>query len=82
VLATWRDCLGDRAVVLSRAEGVELGWFGELDPMVRPRLGDVLVASTGDHSVLSTERFPYETSLVGMHGSLTPAEMLVPLLVD
>jgi len=50
--------------------------------MVRPRLGDVLVASTGDHSVLSTERFPYETSLVGMHGSLTPAEMLVPLLVD
>jgi len=32
--------------------------------------------------VLSTEGFPYETKLIGMHGSLTAEEMLIPVLVD
>ena len=29
-----------------------------------------------------TRQFPRELSLVGMHGSLTAAEMIVPLFVD
>jgi hypothetical protein len=41
----------------------------------------VLVACRGDHAVLSRSAFPVEAKLVGMHGSLTPAEMLIPLLV-
>jgi hypothetical protein len=48
---------------------------------VRPRLGDVVVACRGDFSVMSTSAFPYEAKLVGLHGSLTPREMLIPLLV-
>ena len=47
-----------------------------------PRLGDVVVASIGDRAVVSTSRFPHEATLVGLHGSLTAEEMLVPLLVD
>ena len=63
-------------------EAVEQGWFGAVEPQVRPRLGDVVVASLGDVAVVSSERFPHEAVLLGLHGSLTDEEMLVPLLVD
>ena len=29
-----------------------------------------------------TRQYPRELTLIGMHGSLTPAEMMVPLFVD
>jgi hypothetical protein len=67
--------------VLSRDEALARGWFGRLEAAVRPRLGDVMVAARGDFSVLSTSAFPYEARLVGLHGSLTPVEMLIPVLV-
>jgi hypothetical protein len=82
VLATWRGFLGDRALVLSRDEALAEGWFGELTSSVRPRLGDVVVACRDDHAIISTSAFPYENVLIGMHGSLTSAEMLIPILVD
>ncbi|GAA3812109.1 nucleotide pyrophosphatase/phosphodiesterase family protein [Nocardioides panacisoli] len=82
VVATWRATLGEDAEVLTRAEAIGRGWFGPVDPSVLPRIGDVVVACRGDFAVMSTEGFPYETRLVGMHGSLTPAEMLIPVLID
>jgi hypothetical protein len=82
VVATWRERLAERAEVLTRAEAIGRGWFGPVDPSVLPRIGDVIVACRDDFAVLSTEGFPYETKLVGMHGSLTPEEMLIPVLVD
>ena len=82
VVATWRAHLGSRAEVLTRDEAILRGWFGTVQPGVRPRLGDVVVACTGDTAILSTRDFPYEATLVGLHGSLTPAEMLIPLLVS
>jgi len=81
VAAAWRSAVGDRAEVLTRDEAVSRGWSGPVSPVVRPRLGDVMVAAHGSFSVMSTSAFPYETKLVGLHGSLTRAEMLVPLLV-
>ncbi|MCW2757668.1 MAG: alkaline phosphatase family protein [Nocardioidaceae bacterium] len=82
VLATWREVLGDRALVLPRAEAVQRGWFGAVEDRVLPRLGDVIAATTADNALVSSKDFPYETQLIGMHGSLTGVEMLVPLLVD
>ncbi len=82
VAATWRSVLGDRADVLTRAEAIGRGWFGAVEPLVMPRLGDVVVASRGDHAVISTTDFSYESTLIGLHGSLTADEMLIPLLVD
>ncbi|GAA1942696.1 alkaline phosphatase family protein [Nocardioides marmoribigeumensis] len=82
VVATWRSVLGDRALVLPRDEAFATGWFGEVAPQVRPRIGDVVIAARGTTAVLSSRDFPYEARLVGMHGSLTPAEMLVPVLVS
>jgi hypothetical protein len=74
--------LGDRATVLAREDAILRGWFGPVLPGVLPRLGDVVVACHGDTAVLSTADFPYEATLVGLHGSLTPDEMLIPLLVS
>lgn len=82
VVAGWRSQMGANAWVVSRDEAVDEGWFGGVDLQVRPRLGDVMVASRGDVAVVSTSRFPHEARLIGLHGSLSSDEMLVPLLVD
>ncbi len=82
VLASWRESLGERADVLTRTEAIARGWFGAVDARVLPRLGDVVVACRGDLGIFSTERFGYEKRLIGLHGSLTAEEMLIPILVD
>jgi hypothetical protein len=81
VIATWRSVLDGRVRVLSREDAVATGWFGEVASSVLPRLGDVVVAATGDTAVLSSVDFPYETRLIGLHGSLTAREMRIPVLV-
>jgi hypothetical protein len=82
VVAAWAELLQGRAEVLTRDQAIARGWFGPVTPGVLPRLGDVIVAACGDHAVVSSTDFPYETKLVGLHGSLTPDEMLIPLLVS
>jgi hypothetical protein len=82
VRARWSELLGPAATVLSREEAVLRGWFGEVAAVVRPRLGDVVVAARDDWGLFSSADFPYELRLVGLHGSLTPVEMRIPLLVD
>ncbi|GAB2447156.1 alkaline phosphatase family protein [Nocardioides hungaricus] len=82
VAAAWSAVLGRHATVLTRAQAVDRGWFGPVAPAVLPRLGDVVVAAHDDLAVLSSVDFPYEATLVGLHGSLTPDEMVVPLLVS
>jgi hypothetical protein len=81
VRARWRELLGGAALVLSREEAIACGWFGEVSPAVLPRLGDVVAAAREDWGLFSFADFPYETRLVGLHGSMTPVEMRIPLLV-
>jgi hypothetical protein len=84
VLAIWREALGERAWVMSREEAVKDGLFGPVDAPVSEamaaRIGDVIAACVGTWAVVATKAEPLESSLVGMHGSLTPTEQLVPLL--
>lgn len=82
MVATWSEFFGDRADVMTRDTAIGRGWFGAVAPLVRPRLGDVIVASRGDHAIFSSVDFSYEKTLIGLHGSLTPDEMLIPILVD
>jgi Type I phosphodiesterase / nucleotide pyrophosphatase len=77
----WRDRLGARAWVRTRAEAIDEGWFGTVDFELLERYGHVMVAMREDWAVM-TRQLPRELTLVGMHGSLTQAEMVVPLLVD
>lgn len=81
VVATWRSVLGARAEVRMREDAVDAGWFGPVAPSVLPRLGDVVVACREDLAIVSTVDFPYENSLVGLHGSMTTVEMSIPILV-
>jgi hypothetical protein len=80
VLATWQGVLGPRAWVASRDEAIEAGWFGPVEPRFVPRIGDVVAAPAGPWALVATKAEPLESSLVGMHGSLTPGDQFVPLL--
>ncbi|KOY56402.1 alkaline phosphatase family protein [Streptomyces sp. XY332] len=83
VLTVWREVLGDRFWVASREEALELGWFGapgECDERVLGRIGDVVAAAQADVAITASRKEPNESALVGMHGSMTAAEQLVPLL--
>jgi hypothetical protein len=81
LLATWREVLGDRAWVLPRDEAISEGWFGPVDAAMTSRIGDVVAAPGGSLALVATQAEPRESRLIGMHGSLTPAEQLVPALM-
>jgi type I phosphodiesterase/nucleotide pyrophosphatase len=80
VLAAWREVLGSRAWVASREEAIKENWFGPVDPAMVPRIGDVVAAPVGNWGIVATEAEPRESALTGMHGSLVPADQLIPLL--
>jgi len=82
VAVRWQEVLGDDAVVAVKDEAIDAGWFGPVLEPARERIGDVVVAMTGRATVVDS-RVQSEASmkLIGMHGSLTPNEMLIPVLV-
>ncbi|WP_328836682.1 nucleotide pyrophosphatase/phosphodiesterase family protein [Streptomyces europaeiscabiei] len=81
VLTCWREVLGEQFWIASRDEAIEAGWFGpHVDERVYARIGDVVAAACDDVLIIASEREPKESAMVGNHGSMTPAEQLVPLL--
>jgi len=79
VAADLRVAFGSRAWVATRTEAVEAGWFGQVDPDVLPRIGDVLVAARKNYAFY-TDPDDAARRMVGQHGSLTPDELTIPLL--
>lgn len=79
--AAAEDAFGDVAWVRTREEAEQENWFGgRLGARVAARLGDVVLAAAAPVAFQD----PDDTgtlALVCRHGSLTPDEMLVPLLV-
>lgn len=76
------DALGERAVILDARDAVSAGIYGppEHHPDLQERIGDTLLLARGPASFpFQSSRVPAAPSL-GAHGSLTPEEMLVPLL--
>jgi hypothetical protein len=81
VASRWQERLGGSAVVGTREQWIAEGVFGPVAEHVLERIGDVVVAMTGRATVVdSRTQSPESIALVGMHGSLTPEELLVPLL--
>lgn len=80
VAAAAEEAFGDVAWIRTYEDVVAAGWLGgEPSPDVRSRLGDVVLAPFAPTAILD----PADTGeqrLVCRHGSLTEAEMLVPLL--
>jgi hypothetical protein len=81
VLATWRERVDARAWVLSREEAIGHGLFGAVSEHVLPRIGDVIVAMRDNFAIVDSRTArPKLLALLGLHGSLTPGEMAIPLL--
>lgn len=81
VVATWREQLGEDAVVLTREQAVEAGWLGPVREGYADRVGEVVVAMLDDATVLDSRLLrPAFLALVGQHGSVTDAETAIPLL--
>ncbi len=81
VLADWREFFDQAMWVVSKDEAVEAGWFGpRVTDRARSRIGDVVAAAFGPIGVFQKSVDPLQWTLTGHHGSMTPAEQLVPLL--
>jgi hypothetical protein len=82
VIAAWKSVLGSAAWIGTRDEAVAAGWYGPVAPEHLPRIGDVVAVCEDDYAVLASASEPSTiASLVAFHGSYTPVEMAVPLLV-
>ncbi|GIG62840.1 alkaline phosphatase family protein [Longispora fulva] len=81
VLAAWRAVLGDSASVVSRSEAIDSGWYGPVPDAHRDRIGDIVVTCLGRRVVVASELEPGASVLVGYHGSVTPDEVGIPLIV-
>lgn len=80
VLATWQARVGDIAWVLPREAAVAKGLFGAVHPEHLARIGDVVVAMRADHAIVDSRHHrPELLALIGLHGSLTEAEVPVPM---
>jgi hypothetical protein len=80
VIVAWSEALGNAAWVISREQAVADGWFGPVQKEFLARIGDVIVAPCGPSAVIATKSEPRESAMVGLHGSVTQADQLVPLL--
>jgi hypothetical protein len=82
VVRRWRSAISeDDATILTFEEAQALGWFGDVDDRIRPRFGDVVIASLGDFAVMSSVDNINEFKLIGVHGSITERERRIPLLL-
>lgn len=77
--------MGERALVLTREQVLASGLLGPaataIPEHVRGRIADVLVLARGRWGVDDFSRRPETArSMIGVHGSLTSAEAVVPLL--
>ncbi|HEV7537030.1 MAG TPA: alkaline phosphatase family protein, partial [Acidimicrobiia bacterium] len=81
LLKAAEDAYGDVAWVFGRDQLVDEGWLGPVPPAgdVLTRIGDVTLAARGNVA-FADPTHPHETRLKAGHGSLSPEEMLVPLL--
>jgi hypothetical protein len=81
VLAAYRSVLGDAAWVATRDEVIAGGWYGPVPPGHAVRIGDVVIVCLGRAVVLASAAEPPSVGrLIAFHGSVTAAEMTVPLL--
>lgn len=83
VAQRWSQRLAGHALVATRDEVIDSGLLGPVAPHVRPVVGDVVVAMAGRATVVdSRTQTPASRALLGVHGSLTSAELLVPCLLQ
>ena len=78
-----RGRLGDRVHLLRSEEVVRQGWLGpgEAHPALLDRLGDFVLLPRGQAILRDWLKGEERYTHVGVHGGMTAAEMIVPLVV-
>jgi hypothetical protein len=83
-VATWREYLGDRALVYTKHDAIAAGLFGgnlsDVSNVSVDRMGDLLAIAHYDYVLIDPARSVQESSIIGQHGGLTPEERDIPLL--
>ena len=80
VSAVWKSAFGSGAWVLTREEAIDGGWFGAVPPGHAGRIGDLVVICQGRTVSLAEDwELAAIARMVAFHGSVTAAEMTVPL---
>lgn len=78
VAKRWAEFLGDRAIWVGTDPSPLMG---ALSPGARAAVGDILVALNDNWTVVDSRVQSFHaTQLIGVHGSLTPVELEVPLI--
>ncbi|NMN02251.1 alkaline phosphatase family protein [Bifidobacterium panos] len=79
----WREYLGERALVRTKAQAIADGLFGPVNERVKPMLGDVIVQAAARTTLVdSSIQTDKATRLPSVHGSQSMMEMDVPCLID
>ncbi|MFF5082742.1 alkaline phosphatase family protein [Actinoplanes sp. NPDC000266] len=82
LIAAWQEVMGDDAWVATREEIIDDGWFGPVPSGHRSRIGDVVIVCRNRAVALASGWEPPPVGrLIAYHGSVTAAEMTVPLLI-
>jgi hypothetical protein len=76
----WQEVLGEDFAVIRREELIQGVLFPEFDPDLIERLGDFMVIAQSD-AMLSSNCDTRTSSLLGQHGSVSEAEMVIPLRI-
>ncbi|CAN5365185.1 alkaline phosphatase family protein [soil metagenome] len=76
----WRAAESGRSWVATRDEAVAADWFGPVRAGVGERIGDLLVAARKNVAYYDSRAGTHGTSMIGQHGSWSPAETRVPVL--
>ncbi|MFD0704923.1 alkaline phosphatase family protein [Alloscardovia venturai] len=79
----WLDYLGDKVAVYTKQEAIDAGIYGLVNEQTRHILGDIIVFANNDVTVVdSRTQQDMATRLPSVHGSMTAAELDIPLFVD
>ena len=81
--ASFEDRFADRFILMPSATAIDLGLFGPVDLVSdasRARMGDFFALSRGRWSIFASDNEEGET-VESMHGGITTAESIVPLIV-
>ena len=80
IVESCRHQIGHAFDLMTREEVINLGIFGEVDPGLRDRIGDV-VAVARERWILTSASDRRVSGFIGQHGSSTAAEQCIPAVL-
>lgn len=80
VVASCRNEIGHAFDVMTRADVIDSGMFGVVDPALHDRIGDV-VAVAKERWILASPTDRRVSGFIGQHGAATAAEQCIPAVL-